>query len=99
MTLADPTFICPQFLQQRWEARRDAGSGMNFFIDHEAKKTYWEEELPAEGRAALQRQQQQPRNGALMHASASAPDLAQTARSVTTLHWARRVWMRLPFVP
>ena len=77
---------------QRWEARRDAGSGMSFFIDHEEKKTYWEEELPAEGRAALQtaaaakqqqqqqQQQQQPRNGALMHASASAPDLDQTAR-------------------
>ncbi len=76
--------------RQRWEARRDAGSGMSFFIDHEEKKTYWEEELPAEGRAVLQaastakqqqhQQQQQPRNGGLMHASASAPDLAQTAR-------------------
>ena len=61
---------------------------MSFFIDYEEKKTYWEEELPAEGRAALQtaatakqrQQQQQPRHGALMHASSSAPDLAQTAR-------------------
>ena len=72
--------------RQRWEARRDAGSGMSFFIDHKEKKTYWEEELPAEGRAALQaaaaakQQRQQPTNGTLMHASASAPDLAQTAR-------------------
>ncbi len=61
---------------------------MSFFIDHEEKKTYWEEELPAEGRVSLQaaaaakqqQQQQQPRNGASMHSSASAPDLAQTAR-------------------
>ena len=74
----------PGLIMQRWEARRDAGSGMNFFIDHEAKKTYWEEELPPEGRAALRaaaaQQQQQPRNGPLMHASASDPDLAQTSR-------------------
>ena len=61
------------------------GSGLEFFIDHEAKKTYWEEDLPAEGRVALAaaaaaaQQQVQPRNGALLHASASAPNLADAA--------------------
>ena len=62
---------------------------MEFFIDHEAKKTYWEEELPVEGRAALaaaaaaaqqqQHEQLQPRNGAMLHGSASAPNLAEAA--------------------
>ena len=38
---------------QRWEARSDTASGMLFYIDHEQKKTYWEDDLPQEGYAAL----------------------------------------------
>ena len=74
---------CAAAMWQRWEAQKDADSGMEFFIDHEAKKTYWDEDLPPEGRAALAaaaaQRRLEPRNGAPLHASASAPNLADAA--------------------
>lgn len=61
---------------QRWEARHDAATGMTFYIDHLQKKTYWEDDVPAEAAAALlQASSPRLRAANAMHPSASAPDL------------------------
>ena len=49
---------------------------MTFYIDHQHKKTYWEDEVPAEAAAALLQASSPPlRAAAAMQPSASAPDL------------------------
>ena len=34
------------FLLQGWEQRHDSASGSTFYIDHNARQTFWEEDLP-----------------------------------------------------